>query len=55
MKKKYAIDQLQEAIEKSNNIIKNKTGVFQKPIIPGDALYLTKERQTMLGKDWNYT
>ena len=37
MKKKYAKDQLQEAIEKLNNIIKNKTGVFQKPIIPGDC------------------
>lgn len=23
--------------EKSNNIIENKTGVFQKPIIPGDC------------------
>ena len=37
MKKKYVIDNLQESIEKSNNIIKNKTGVFQKPIIPGDC------------------
>lgn len=37
MKKVQAKDQLQEAIEKLNNIIENKTGVFQKPIIPGDC------------------
>ena len=35
MKKKYVIDKLQESIEKLNNIIENKTGVFQEPIIPG--------------------
>lgn len=55
MKKVQAKNQLQEAIEKLNNIIENKTGVFQKPIIPGDCPTLTKERQTMLGKDWDYT
>lgn len=37
MKKVQAKNQLQEAIEKLNNIIENKTGVFQKPIIPGDC------------------
>lgn len=37
MKKKYVIDKLQESIEKLNNIIENKTGVFQKPIILGDC------------------
>lgn len=37
MKKKYVIDKLQESIEKLNNIIENKTGVFQEPIIPGDC------------------
>ena len=37
MKKAQAKNQLQEAIEKLNNIIENKTGVFQKPIIPGDC------------------
>lgn len=37
MKKVQAKNQLQETIEKLNNIIENKTGVFQKPIIPGDC------------------
>lgn len=37
MKKVQAKNQLQEAIKKLNNIIENKTGVFQKPIIPGDC------------------
>lgn len=37
MKKVQAKNQLQEAIEKLNNIIENKTGVFQKPIILGDC------------------
>lgn len=37
MEKVQAKNQLQEAIEKLNNIIENKTGVFQKPIIPGDC------------------
>lgn len=59
MKKKYAIDQLQEAIEKSNNIIKNKTGVFQKPIIPGDCptfdegtVNYVRERLELYLKSW---
>lgn len=55
MKKKYAKEQLQEAITRVNNIVENSIGSFQKPIIPGDCPTLTKERQTMLGKDWNYT
>lgn len=29
MKKKYAIDQLQEAITKVNNIVDNRVGCFQ--------------------------
>lgn len=33
MKKKYAIDQLQEAI----NIVDNRVGCFQEPIIPSDC------------------
>lgn len=37
MKKVQAKKQLQEAIENLNNIIENKTGIFQKPIIPGDC------------------
>lgn len=59
MKKKYAIDQLQEAIEKSNNIIKNKTGVFLEPIAPidcptfdeGTANYV-RERLELYLKTW---
>lgn len=35
MKKKYAKDQLQEAITSINNIVENRIGSFQKPIIPG--------------------
>lgn len=37
MKKKYAKEQLQEAITRVNNIVKNRIGSFQKPIIPGDC------------------
>lgn len=37
MKKKYAIDQLQEAIIKVNNIVDNRVGCFQEPIIPSDC------------------
>lgn len=35
MKKKYAKEQLQEAITRVNNIVENSIGSFQKPIIPG--------------------
>lgn len=57
MKKVQAKNQLQEAIEKLNNIIENKTGVFQKPIIPGDcptfdegtANYVRKRLKLYLG------
>lgn len=37
MKKKYAKEQLQEAITRVNNIVENSIGSFQKPIIPGDC------------------
>lgn len=37
MKKKYAKEQLQEAIIRVNNIVENSIGSFQKPIIPGDC------------------
>lgn len=37
MKKKYAKDQLQEAITRINNIVENRIGSFQKPIIPSDC------------------
>lgn len=37
MKKKYAKEQLQEAITGVNNIVENSIGSFQKPIIPGDC------------------
>lgn len=47
MKKKYAKEQLQEAITRVNNIVENRIGSF--------ALRLTKGQQTMLGKNWNYT
>lgn len=37
MKKKYDIDQLQEAIEKLNKIMKNETGVFLELVAPIDC------------------
>lgn len=37
MKKKYAKNQLQEAITKVNNIVDNRVGCFQEPIIPSDC------------------
>lgn len=37
MKKKYAKEQLQEAITRVNNIVENSIGSFHKPIIPGDC------------------
>lgn len=37
MKKKYAKEQLQEAITRVNNIVENRIGSFQKPIISGDC------------------
>lgn len=56
MKKKYAKEQLQEAITRVNNIVENSIGSFQKPIIPGDCpTFVMKLRQTMLWKDWDYT
>lgn len=37
MKKKYAKEQLQEAITKISNVMNNnKVVCFQKPIVPGD-------------------
>lgn len=47
MRKKYAKEQLQEVIANINKIVENRIGSF--------ALRLMKLRQTMLGKDWNYT
>lgn len=55
MKKKYAKNQLQEAITKVNNIVDNRVGCFQEPIIPSDCPTFDKIRQTMLWKDWDYT
>lgn len=59
MKKVQAKNQLQEAIEKLNNIIENKTGVFQKPIIPGDCptfdeetVNYVRERLELYLKSW---
>ena len=38
MKKKYAKEQLQEAITKISNVMNNnKVVCFQKPIVPGDC------------------
>lgn len=38
MKKKYAKEQLQEAITKVSNVMNNnKVVCFQKPIVPGDC------------------
>lgn len=38
MKKKYAKEQLQEAITKVSNVMNNnKVVCFQKPILPGDC------------------
>lgn len=36
MKKKYAKEQLQEVIIKLNNIVDNRVGCFQEPIVFGD-------------------
>lgn len=59
MKKVQAKNQLQEAIEKLNNIIENKTGVFQKPIILGDCptfdeetVNYVRERLELYLKSW---
>lgn len=59
MKKKYAKEQLQEAITRANNIVENSIGSFQKPIIPGNcptfdegiANYVRKEPELYL-KSW---
>lgn len=59
MKKKYAIDQLQEAITKVNNIVDNRVGCFQEPIIPREcptfdeetANYI-RERLELYLKSW---
>lgn len=37
MKKKYAQDQLQEAIKSINNVCANNVGCFQEPIMPSDC------------------
>nr|DAE67162.1 MAG TPA: rhoptry-associated protein 1 [Caudoviricetes sp.] len=44
MKKKYAKEQLQEAITKISNVMNNnKVVCFQKPIVPGDCLTFDEE------------
>lgn len=37
MKKKYAKEQLQEVIIRLNNIVDNRVGCFQEPIVLGDC------------------
>lgn len=54
MKKKYAIDQLQEAITKVNNIVDNRVGCFQEPIIPSDCPTFDEATAKRKATKYNY-
>lgn len=51
MKKKYAKEQLQEAITKISNVMNNnKVVCFQKPIVPGDCPTFDEETANYVRK-----